>query len=132
MSVGRFKPDIVLMGLRSHGQEDVDLCHQILAQAPSIKVLVISYQDPGDDLLVSVLAGASGYVTHNADGPELVRAIGVVFNGGGYFELNAVQRVATRMKETVQSRQSGAILEELSERDLEILMCVGEGLNSKE
>lgn len=130
--VGRLSPNVVLMGLSSDGQEDVNLCQQILAEDPSTKVLVISHQDPEDYLFMAVLAGASGYVTHSANGPELVRAIGVVFSGGGYFELNAVQRVASKMKETVQPQQSAAMPEELSERDLEILMCVGEGLSSDE
>ena len=81
--VSSINPSIVLMGLSSHDQEEADLCHQVTAEAPFTKVLVISYQDPGDDLLDSVIAGASGLVTHDADGPELLRAIGVVFNGGG-------------------------------------------------
>ena len=96
----RLRPDVLLTCLRWPDQDATDFCRQIRERIPTTRVLIMSQQNWEEELLISILAGASGYVSQNAEGPELVKAIRVAANGGGYFDWPTVRRVVGRLRRT--------------------------------
>lgn len=98
----------------------------------STKVVVLSDKREEDEMLTSILAGVSGYVSRNADGPELVRAIRTAYSGGGYFDLEVVGRVIDRLQRAANSSPTIPIPDALSEREVNILKMVGEGYTNRE
>ena len=100
--VERLRPDVVLMSLKWPDGYAVAACKEIRERAPSTKVVVLSYKDWEGEMLISVLSGASGYVSNNAQGPELVQAIRTAVNGGGYFDFEVVQRLICRLQKERQ------------------------------
>ena len=130
--VERLRPDVVLMSLKWPDGYAVAVCKEIRKRAPSTKVVVLSYEDWEGEMLISVLVGASGYVSNNAQGPELVQAIRTAVNGGGYFDLEVAQRVIGRLQKASGDSPTVPIPNVLSGRDVVILRLVGEGYRNKE
>ena len=83
-------------------------------------------------MLTSLLADASGYVSHNSQRPELVRAIRAVVNGGTYFNWRVVQRTIDKLQRVSGSGITVPILDVLSEREMLVLKMVGEGCSNRE
>ena len=87
------------MGLMWLDHDPAAFCHQITERVPSTKVLALSFQNREEDMLIGILARASGYVSQSVERTELVRAIGMVNNGGGYFDWETARRVIERIQE---------------------------------
>ena len=94
-------------------------------------MVALSYEDWEGEILISLLSGASGYVSNNAQGPELVHAIRTAVNGGGYFDLEVVQRVIGRLQRSADDSLTVPIPDVLSEREIVILRMVGEGYRNQ-
>ena len=130
--VEHLRPDAVLMSLRWSDPDAVAVCRQIRERSPSTRVLIMSYQDREEEMLSSILAGASGYVSRNAQGPELVRAIRIAVNGGGYFDWKTVERMIGRLQNSAGTESPASIPDGLSDREVVILRMVGEGCGNRE
>ena len=130
--VERLHPDVVLMSLKWPDGYAVAACKEIRERAPSTKVVVLSYKDWEGEMLISVLVGASGYVSNNAQGPELVQAIRTAVNGGGYFDFEVVQRLICRLQKAAGDSPTVTIPNVLSGREIVVLRMVGEGYRNKE
>ena len=83
-------------------------------------------------MLISVLAETSGYVSRNADGPELAHAIRMAVSGGSYYDRETVRRVVARLRNPVGAILTVAIPDVLTEREGLILRMVGQGLDNRE
>ena len=72
-TVESLRTDIVLISLPD--RDAFAVCREIRERLPMTRVVAMSYRDGEEDMLNSVLAGASGYLVRDARGPELARAI---------------------------------------------------------
>ena len=128
----RLRPDIVLMGLMWLDHDPAAFCHQVTEQVPSTRVLALSFQNREEDMLIAILARARGYVSQNIERTELVRAIGMVNNGGGYFDWEIARRVIERIQDSKVRGLTESIPDVLSDREVTILRMVGEGFENSE
>ena len=88
----------------------------------------------GDDETVAAAlsAGAAGFVLKDAPGEEIVRAITVVAEGGAWLDPTIAGSVIEAFRATYLPRQhDGQRLEQLTEREREVLTLVGRGSGSK-
>ena len=130
--VERLSPDVVLMSFRWPERDPVVVCREIGERVPATKILMMSYQDWEDEMLISIMAGASGYVSQNAEGPELVRAVRMANSGGVYFDWETVQRVIDRLRNKAGPDSTTLIPDVLTDREVLILRMVGEGFDNIE
>lgn len=130
--VERLRPDIVLMGLMWSDHDPAAFCRQVAERVPSTRVLALSFHNREEDMLIAVLAGASGYVSQGAELTELVRAIRVVDNGGGYFDWEVARRVIERIQDAELRGPNESIPDVLSDREVKILRMIGEGYDNSE
>ena len=126
-AVERLRPDVVLMGLTWSDHDPAAFCRQVTERAPSTRVITVSFQNREEDMLIAILSNASGYVSQNAERPELVRAIGMVKDGGGYFDWEIARRVIERIQHAKGGAPTEAIPDVLSDREVTILRMIGEG-----
>ena len=133
-AVQRLRPDVVLMSLGWPDRDPMAVCREIREHMPTTRVLVMSCRVNAEELLLSVLAGASGYLSHDAGGPELIRAISIVTNGGGYFDWNSVRRVISKIRwsPSEETTLAATSLATLSDREMDVLALVAQGLTNRQ
>lgn len=119
------KPDVVLMDLQLPGCSGAEATRQILAESPQTRVLILTAYDSDEGILEAVRAGASGYLLKGALRSELVQAIRLVASGGSLLQPALVARLLAH-------RTPEGTHEPLSERELEVLKLVVDGLRNKE
>ncbi|WP_431037308.1 response regulator [Streptomyces sp. P6-2-1] len=79
--VGELAPDVVLMDLRMPRCDGVEATRRIRAEHPGTQVVVLTTYADDQDLFPALRAGARGYLTKDAGGEEIVRAIEDVLSG---------------------------------------------------
>ena len=116
--------DLVILDLNLPGLGGVELLRRIL-QAGRARVLVLSMHAEPLYAARALEAGASGYVSKNADPEELLTAVRRVLGGGRYVEAEIAQALAWRGSGPDQS------MGQLTPREIEImrLLANGKGLS---
>jgi DNA-binding NarL/FixJ family response regulator len=119
----RLRPDVVLMDLQMPRMDGVRAIEEIKAHHPEIQILVLTTYDTDADILHAVEKGATGFLLKDTPEQELFEAIRNAAQGRSPL----APAVATRVME----RLRGSAEEDLSEREIEILELVAQGLNNK-
>ena len=125
------KPDVVLMVMKWSVVSLIESSRKIRYASPETKILMLAPEARDEDVLASIMAGASGYVSMNARRSELIRVVHVVAGGGYFFERGVVDRVIGRLQE-MNSVADVDEADSLTERDVLILNMIAEGHGNEE
>ncbi len=125
-------PDVALMSLRWPDMESVSVCREIPEKFPSTRVVMLSDVEREEEIVLSVLAGAAGYVSKYTQGSDLALAIKVVAGGGTYFRAEIKEQVAARLRRVFGDQPPASMPEILSRQEVVMLRMVGEGYGNKE
>ncbi|WP_030676346.1 response regulator transcription factor [Streptomyces rimosus] len=127
-------PDVVLMDLRMPRCDGVEATRRIRTEHPGTEVVVLTTYADDDHLFPALEAGARGYLTKDADGDEIVRAIEDVLSGEAGLSPKVQRRLLERFAEP--RRPAAAAPAEspdgLTAREVEVLRLVAEGLSNPE
>ncbi len=131
--VRTLQPDVVLMDLGMATLNGVEATRQILAENPTVKVLILSAYSGRDNVERMIAAGVAGYIDKESSADILTQAVYAVAHGRKYF--SAV--VAKQLHQATEGPGSrGKVkkpnLAALSQREAEVLQLVAEGTTSKE
>lgn len=119
----KHNPDLILMDIRMEKLNGIDATKEILQLDADAKILLITtFQD--DEYINSALSlGCKGYILkQNIDG--IIPAINAVCSGNMVFDSKIVS--------SIQKHSEQDIHIDLSDREVDILLLVAEGLNNKE
>ena len=126
----RLRPDVVLMDIRMPRLDGVEATRRLAGH----KVLILTTFGLDEYILDTLRAGASGFLLKDAPPDELVKAVRVVAAGDALLSPAVTRRlldtVAPRL--AAREREAPAALEELTERELEVLRLVAQGLSNRE
>ena len=121
--VWRDKWDVVVLDITMPGRSGLEVLKEIKRSKPRLPVLILSMH-PEDQFAVRLLkAGASGYLTKESAGEELVGAIKKVVGGGRYVSPALAERLASYLTMDVQK----APHERVSDREFLILRMIASG-----
>lgn len=122
------KVDIVLMDIDMPGMSGPEAVSIIRREMPAVKVIMLTMHDEKAMIRKMKNLGADGYLLKNSPKAELVLAIRKVAANEEFF---SDEVTAVLLKPEVDIRGSGP-LSELTEREIEIVRLIAEGLSNKE
>lgn len=129
----RLRPDVVLMDIRMPRLDGLSAARQILADAPGVKVIVLTTFDIDDYVYDSLRAGASGFLLKTSPPERLVAAIRTVAAGEALLDPAVTRRVIEQFARVPPStRVDTRALERLTDREQEVLAQVARGLSNAE
>ncbi|GAA3113920.1 response regulator transcription factor [Streptosporangium carneum] len=132
-AVVRTAPDVVLMDLRMPGVDGITATAEIARMADPPVVVALTTFDSDAHVLRALQAGAGGFLVKSTSPEDLVRLIEVAAGGHTVLSPVAARRLVTRSAETASRRQAvRARVEALSDRERDVLRCLGEGLTNGE
>jgi len=118
-------PNVVLLDLRLPGVQGLEVLRTLMTLTDPPRVLVLTVHDDEDLVLGASRLGAMGYVLKNTSRSELATAIRRVAAGGHYFGEEVIATVLC-------GAQQEALAEPLTERELQILRLLTDGLSNKD
>ncbi len=127
----RIRPDIILMDIRMPEMGGLEATRRIKAQAPQIKVVMLTVSDDEQDLFEAIKSGAHGYLLKDIKAAQLFEALEGMERG----EAPLSRRLATRLLDEFRSKEEPVSPEggeELTAREWEVLHWVARGASNKE
>lgn len=123
------RPNIVLLDINMTPLNGFDVLKMIRKQSPGSKVIAVSMHSQPAYAKKMLRMGAKGYVTKNSPRQEMLDAIIDVNNGNTYI----CQEVKNILSDQMLSEEDNtAGLNQLSEREIEVINQIRDGLSSKE
>ncbi|WP_306189800.1 MULTISPECIES: response regulator transcription factor [unclassified Streptomyces] len=133
--VAELAPDVVLMDLRMPRCDGVEATRRIRSEHPGTQVVVLTTYADDDSLFPALRAGARGYLTKDAGGDEIVRAVESVLSGDAGLSPSIQRRLLERLSEPGPAPESAPAPEApdgLTARECEVLVQIAEGLTNQE
>jgi DNA-binding NarL/FixJ family response regulator len=124
------KPDLVLMDLKMPGMNGIHATRAIREQYPHIRVLVLTTYDGDEWVMDAIRSGADGYLLKDSTRGDIVAAIEGTVAGETHVDPGVADKLFAVVRGTPPSDSS--ILEELNEREREILQLIAHGLTNAE
>jgi DNA-binding NarL/FixJ family response regulator len=124
--------DVILMDVRMPDVDGVEATRTILASGSTARVLVLTTFDLDEYVVQAIRAGASGFLLKDVRPAELVDAIRVVAAGEALLAPTVTRRLLDRFALVVPDDRTPPSLDGLTERELEILRLVAQGLSNAE
>jgi len=123
--VAAVQPDIVLMDLSMPRMDGVEATRRLLADHPTVQVVVLTSYADTEHVQDAVAAGAVGYVLKDAEPAALVEAIRGVARGESPLDPRVTR---TLLRSTTVRRPAT----DLTARETEVLLLVAQGLANKQ
>ena len=123
--IGELSPQVVLMDLMMPEMGGIEAIGQCRIRFPEVEVIALTSVLEDRSVVQAVKEGATGYLLKNTEAGELCVAIKAAAQG-------KIQLSPEASKRLIKSFQSPDPVEELSERELEVLKWIAQGASNKE
>ena len=127
-------PDVVLMDVRMPVMDGVEATRRIRQTWPEARVIILTTFDDDEYVFEGLRAGAQGYLLKAVSSGELADAIRTVAAGGALIDPSVTRKVVAEFARLgAPTRPLGSGLPEpLSDRELDVLRLVAQGLSNRE
>lgn len=119
--------DLVLMDIDMPVLDGIEATKKIKKDHPEVKVIILTMHDEKSIIQMLMDIGADGYILKNASQEELLSGIRSVLQGKRHFS----SEVTMALLREDEDPNSG-VNELLTEREIEILKLIAEGMSNKE
>ncbi|MEV7392095.1 response regulator transcription factor [Streptomyces sp. NPDC091215] len=130
--VAELAPDVVLMDLRMPRCDGVEATRRIRSEYPGTQVVVLTTFADDESLFPALRAGARGYLTKDAGGDEIVRAVESVLSGDAGLSPSIQRRLLERLSQPEPAPAATEAPDGLTARETEVLVLIAEGLTNQE
>ncbi len=127
--------DVVLFDCDFDTNRDFNSSFQLLRTLnPQLKIIVWSYLKDINHIIHSIQAGASAYLTKDTTAEELKQTIHLAMSGKGFFLGETIPKsvLESCFKSPAEAMHANAKPWHLTEREIEIIKLLTEGLIAKE
>jgi DNA-binding NarL/FixJ family response regulator len=130
-AIGELLPDALICEINLRHVDGLDLVRMVREQYPRLPILVLSAHDENLYAERSLSAGASGYIMKQAPSEQFLASLRRVLDGHVYVS-EAVGRNLIRGYAAGNSSTAPDPVARLSNRELQILHMIGEGMSTRE
>lgn len=121
--------DVLVTDIDMPGMDGNQLIERVRKQHADLRVIVLSMHDEPAIVQRAMTLGADGYLVKSTGRDELLLAIRNVHAGHKHFSGAALEPMMRQRSSTQAGR---GVLKDLSEREIEVLAALAEGLNNRE
>lgn len=121
-------PDVVLLDVSMPGWNGIVTAEKIALACPATAIVMLTAADDKDKLLAALKAGARGYVLKGVSAKELADVVRSACAG----EVYVSPSIAAEMLVSLTRGKAPDPLQELTDREREILELIGTGLTNRE
>ncbi|MFB9367738.1 response regulator [Kitasatospora sp. NPDC001664] len=129
--VPALRPDVAVLDVRLPDGDGVSVCRELRDRVPGLVCLMLTSFDDDDALLDAIMAGAAGYVLKQVKGADLVQAVRTVASGQSMLDPATTRKLMESLRHHDEGEPDVA-LAQLTPREREILVLVGEGKTNRE
>jgi NarL family two-component system response regulator LiaR len=126
------RPDIAIMDISMPRLNGIEATKQIKALHPATAVLVLTAYDDDQYVFALLEAGAAGYLLKDVQASELIKAVRSVHQGESVLHPAIARKVINRFALPTDKRPEKDVLDQLTEREMEVLKLAAKGMTNQE
>ncbi|MGH3872940.1 MAG: response regulator [Pseudonocardiaceae bacterium] len=123
------RPDVVLMDIRMPGTDGIAATRELVAGGVC-EVLVLTTFDLDEYVHEALRAGAAGFLLKSVEAPRLIDSVRLVAAGDGVLEPQVTRRLLRAFAAAAPPARRAEILDQLTDRERDVLSCLGGGLSN--
>ena len=125
----RLKPDVILMDIDMPIMDGIDATRKIMQELPDMKIVMLTVSQEDAHLIEALQAGAKGYLLKSLSSDEFLNLLENLEKGLSPIPDVMTSRLVAHVAQTAKTEER---TDNLSDREIEILSLIGEGLTNKE
>jgi DNA-binding NarL/FixJ family response regulator len=126
--IPRAQPDVVLMDIQLPDSTGVECTAKIKEQMPAVHIVIVTVYEDSERIFQALRAGACGYLLKRAQPEKVIAAIREAHEGGVPMTPEIARKVIGQFR---QQAAAAAQVQDLSDREREVLELVMQGLGNK-
>ncbi len=124
--------DVLILDITLPGKNGIEIAQEFSENYKHTKILILSANDDEDSILKSIKAGANGFLHKNTSSEEFFEAINTLYKGEEYFGEKLSKIIYRSYISHVKKKTDSNHQENLTEREIEVIKLLSDGLSSKE
>ncbi len=121
-------PDVILLDIGLPGMSGVEGIKHFQKLLPYVKIIIQTIHDDDENIFTAVCNGASGYLLKDSSQEKIISSINEVLHGGASMNSSIAHKVLKMFRDFIPEHKDY----KLSEREIEILKLLTEGLSKKQ
>jgi two-component system, NarL family, response regulator LiaR len=122
------RPDIILMDLVMKEMDGIEATRQIIEAWPDAKVIIVTSFLDDEKVYPALEAGATSYMLKTSKADEIANAVRATYHGQSVLEPEVTGKMMVKMRQKHQHLPH----EELTSREMEILMLMAQGKTNQD
>ncbi|RJR05573.1 DNA-binding response regulator [Candidatus Parcubacteria bacterium] len=122
------KPDIILMDLVMKEMDGIEATKRIIDQWPDAKIIIVTSFLDDEKVYPALEAGATSYMLKTSKASDIANAVRSTYKGQSILE----PEVAGKMMKKMRQKNEHYLHEELTNREMEILLLMTQGKTNQE
>lgn len=122
------RPDIILMDLVMPEMDGIEATRLIMEKWPAAKIIIVTSFLDDEKVYPALEAGATSYMLKTSKASEIAKAVRATYQGQSVLE----PEVTRKMMEKLRHPKSEQLHEQLTNREMEVLLLMAKGKTNQE
>ncbi|MGZ4214555.1 MAG: response regulator [Solirubrobacteraceae bacterium] len=130
----KLEPDVVLMDIRMPNLDGLAATQEIATdpRLASVRIVILTTFEVDEYVFEAIRSGAAGFLVKDTRPADLIEAVRVVAGGDALLSPSVTRRLIAEFATRAKQPPRSAELEELTDREREVMALAAEGLSNGE